>query len=91
MNPSTASALQPDKQIDRGKEVRSPHIYHKNVASMEAEAGESRTELDSYVNKPVVRREALVVIQSEKTVEVSPFTPDYKKYKSGSCECCDTI
>ena len=30
---------------------------------------------------PVVRREALVVEQSGKTVEVSPFTPDYKPIK----------
>ena len=38
MNPSTVSALQLDKPIDRGKEVRSTHIYHKIVASMETEA-----------------------------------------------------
>ena len=84
MNPSTVSALQLDKPVDRGKEVRSTHIYHKIVASMEAETetdGESRTELDSHANMPVVRREALVVKQSRKTVEASPFTPDYKPIK----------
>ena len=84
MNPSTVSALQLDKPIDRGKEVRSTHIYHKIVASMEAEAetdGESRMELDSHANMPVVGREALVVEQSGKTVEVSPFTLDYKPIK----------
>ena len=84
MNSSTVSALQPDKPIDRGKEVRSTHIYHKIVASMEVDAkidGESRTELDSHANMPVVGREALVVEQSGKTVEVSPFTPDYKPIK----------
>ena len=43
--------------------------------------GESRTELDSHANMPVVGREALVVEQSGKTVEVSPFTPDYKPIK----------
>ena len=51
---------------------------------MEAEAetdGESRTELDSHANMPVVRREALVVEQSRKMVEVSPFTLDYKPIK----------
>ena len=82
MNPSTVSALQPDKPIDRGKEVRNTHIYHKIVASMEAETetdGESR--MDSHANMPVVRREALVVEQSGKIVEVSPFTPDYKPIK----------
>ena len=84
MNPSTASALEPDEPIDRGKEVRSTHIYHKIVASMEVEVetdGESQTELDSHANMPVARREALVVEQSGKTVEVSPFTPDYKPIK----------
>ena len=51
---------------------------------MEAETetdGESRMELDSHANMPVVRREALVVEQSGKMVEVSPFTPDYKPIK----------
>ena len=43
--------------------------------------GESRTELDSHANMPVVGREALVVEQSGKMVEVSPFTPDYKPIK----------
>ena len=84
MNSSIVSALQPDEPIDRGKEVRSTHIYHKIVASMEVDIetdGESRTELDSHANMPVVGREALVVEQSGKTVEVSPFTPDYKPIK----------
>ena len=81
MDPSIVSALQPDEPIDRGKEVRSTHIYHKIMASMEVDIetdGESRTELDSHANMPVVGREALVVEQSRKTVEVSPFTPDYE-------------
>ena len=43
--------------------------------------GQSRTELDSHANMPVVGREALVVEQSGRTVEVSPFTPDYKPIK----------
>ena len=84
MNSSIVSALQPDEPIDRGKEVRSTHINHKIVASMEVDVetdGESRTELDSHANMPVVGREALVVEQSGKTVEVSPFTPDYKPIK----------
>ena len=81
MDPSIVSALQPDEPIDQGKEVRSTHIYHEIVASMEVDIetdGESRTEIDSHVNMPVVGRDALVVEQSEKTVEVSPFTPDYE-------------
>ena len=43
--------------------------------------GESRTELDSHANMPVVGKEALIVEQSGKTVELSPFTPDYKPIK----------
>ena len=84
MDPSIVSALQPDEPIDRGKEVRSTHIYHKIVASMEVDIetdGESRTELDSHANMPVVGREALVVEQSGKMVEVSTFTPDYEPIK----------
>ena len=38
MNSSIVSALQPDEPIDRSKEVRSTHIYHKIVASMEVDA-----------------------------------------------------
>ena len=75
------SALQPDKPFDRGKVLRSTHLNHKIVASMEVDVerdGESRTELDSHANMPVVRKEALIVEQSWKTVEASPFTPDYK-------------
>ena len=34
--------------------------------------------LDSHANMPVVGRESLIVEQAGKTVEVSPFTPDYK-------------
>ena len=84
MNPPIASALQPDEPIDRGKELRSTHIYHKIVASMEVDIeadGQSRTELDSHANMPVVGREAMVVERSGRTVEVSPFTPDYKPIK----------
>ena len=37
--------------------------------------------LDSHANMPVVGRESLIVEQSGKTVEVSPFTTDYKPIK----------
>ena len=43
--------------------------------------GESHTELDSHANMPVAGREALIVEQSGKTVEVNPFTPDSKPIK----------
>ena len=83
------SALQPDEPFDRGKKLRSNHLYHKIVASMEVDMGidgqetrrESRMELDSHANMPVIGREALVVEQSGRTVEVSPFIPDYKPIK----------
>ena len=81
MKTGIVRSLQPDKPIDRGKEERSTHLYHKIMASMEVDVeidGESLTELDSHANMPVVGREALIVEQSGKTVEVSPFTLDYK-------------
>ena len=84
INSSIVSALQPDEPIDRGKGIRSTHIYHKIVASMEVDVEtdeQSQTELDSHANMPVVGREAMVVERSGKTVEVSPFTPDYKPIK----------
>ena len=84
MNSSIVSVLQLDEPIDRGQEIGSSHIYHKIMASMEVDIetdGQSRTVLDSHANMPVIGREALVVEQSGKTVEVSPFTPDYKSIK----------
>ena len=39
---------------------------------------ESRTELDSHANMPVVGRHALVIADTGKTVSVCPFTPDYQ-------------
>ena len=38
----------------------------------------ARTELDSHANMPVVGRNAYVLAETGKTVDVSPFTPDYK-------------
>ena len=45
--------------------------------------GISRTELDSHANMAVVGRNAYILAETEKDVEVSPFTPDYdpKTYK----------
>ena len=39
---------------------------------------ESRTELDSHENMPVVGRHAYIIAETGKKVDVSPFTPDYK-------------
>ena len=44
----------------------------------EDQAEESRTELDSHANMPVVGRNAYVLADTGKTVDVSPYTPDYK-------------
>eukprot|EP00957_Ditylum_brightwellii_P144237 10989674-Ditylum_brightwellii.AAC.1 len=41
----------------------------------------SRTELDSHVNMPCMGRDALVVSDTGRVVEVSPFTPDYDVMK----------
>lgn len=51
--------------------------------SMETEDGpggdfESRTELDSHANMPVIGANAYILADLQKTAEVSPFTPDYK-------------
>lgn len=45
---------------------------------MEEAQEESRTELDSHANMAVVGRNAYVISESGKTVEVSPFSPDYQ-------------
>ena len=37
----------------------------------------SRTELDSHANMPVMGRDALVVSDTGRAMEVNPFTPDY--------------
>ena len=39
---------------------------------------ESRTELDSHANMPVVGKHAYIIDETGKNVDVSPFTPDYK-------------
>ncbi len=39
---------------------------------------QSRTELDSHANMPVVGRHAYILAETGKSVDVSPFTPDYK-------------
>ena len=39
---------------------------------------ESCTELDSHANMPVVGKHAYIIAETGKTVDVSPFTPDYK-------------
>eukprot|EP00957_Ditylum_brightwellii_P122994 9377905-Ditylum_brightwellii.AAC.1 len=42
---------------------------------------QSRTELDSRVNTPVVGRHAYVISDTGRAADVSPFTPDYNSMK----------
>ena len=39
---------------------------------------ERTAELDSHANMPVMGRHAYIVAETGRTVNVSPFTPDYK-------------
>ena len=39
---------------------------------------ESRTDLDSHANMPVVGRNSFILSETGRTVNVSPFTPDYQ-------------
>ena len=38
----------------------------------------SRTELDSHANMPVIGKNAYILSKIGETVDVAPFTPDYK-------------
>ena len=38
----------------------------------------SRTELDSHANMPVIGRNAYILSKIGETLDVAPFTPDYK-------------
>ena len=38
----------------------------------------SRTELESHANRPVIGRNAYILSKIAETVDVAPFTPDYK-------------
>ena len=38
----------------------------------------SRTKLDSHANMPVIGKNAYILSKIGKTVDVAPFTPDYK-------------
>eukprot|EP00957_Ditylum_brightwellii_P012438 939837-Ditylum_brightwellii.AAC.1 len=42
---------------------------------------QSRTELDSHTNMPVVGRHAYVISDTERVADISPFTPDYDSMK----------
>ena len=42
---------------------------------------DSKTELDSHANMPVVGANAYILAESGKQVEVNPYTPDYKSMR----------
>ena len=81
--------MQPEQKEmwDPGGDHNTPkpnaHVCSLLVASMadsdedNAEGSESRTELDTHANMPVVGRNALVVAETGKLVDVNPFTPEY--------------
>ena len=49
----------------------------ENGNTLHAEHENSRTELDSHANMPVVGRHAYVISDTGRVADVSPFTPDY--------------
>jgi hypothetical protein len=57
------------------------HLYSLIVESSNVEAlpeTESRTDLDSHANMPVVGSEAYVLADFDKTRDEYPYTPEYK-------------
>jgi hypothetical protein len=62
--------------------IRHNHLYGAIVASIngvdDGPAEESRTDLDSYANMPVVGSGAHVLVDHNRTCEVSPYSPDYE-------------
>ena len=60
--------------------IRNNKLYIAAMAdeTKEDSSDESRTELDSHANMPVVGRNAYILSESGETVSVAPFTPDYK-------------
>jgi hypothetical protein len=59
--------------------------YLATVADVEVDDGDgmndeedSRTELDSHANMPVVGRHAYIISDTGRVADVSPFTPDYE-------------
>ena len=48
-----------------------------NVDVTEEDQKESRTELDSHANMPVVGRHAFIIAETGRIADVNAFTPDY--------------
>ena len=67
--------------IKTGKKIKNNIVYSTILEGSETieDANElSRTELDSHANMPVVGRNAYILSKIGETVDVAPFTPDYK-------------
>ena len=87
LKPDWQEQWNPDSEHERG--VQNERIYSiLSAASEEIRVNEvtrdieikeeSRTKLDSHANMPVVGKHAYIIAETGKTVDVSPFTPDYK-------------
>ena len=87
---SSVSGPQPDANMnwDPGGNnmiIYNTHLYSviaaavaEPVEEVNAPEVDSRTDLDSHANMPVVGREAFILGDLGKTCEVSPYTPDYE-------------
>jgi hypothetical protein len=62
--------------------IRDNHLYGAIVASFngvgDGPGEESRTDLDSHANMPVVGSGAHVLVDHNRTCEISPYSPDYE-------------
>ena len=89
------NAIQPDifsitATWDPGGRPRHPNDHLRMIISSSSQSSddpqldlsvESRTELDTHSNMPVVGRHALVIADLDETIDVNPFTPDYDAIK----------
>ena len=89
---SSVSVPQPDANMnwDPGGDmtISNSHLCsliataHADEPELTAAPGvESRTDLDSHANMPVVGAEAFIIADHGKTCEVSPYSPDYEPMK----------
>jgi hypothetical protein len=74
-----------DQKWDPGGDrifIRDNHLYGAIVASLngvgDGPGEESRADLDSHANMPVVGSGAQVLVDHNRTCEVSPYSPDYE-------------
>ena len=55
--------------------------YYDNNATSEIQNLDSRTEIDSHANMPVVGHNCYILSDSDTFAEVNAFSPDYKTKK----------